>query len=96
MNKLNLNRRLLARTSTLVAAAGLALMLAAPAWAGAEPFMELLELSLKERKGVVVYLKGQAVAGRVTRLSADAVELSSREFARIVIRRDAIDGVAVN
>jgi hypothetical protein len=77
-------------------AALLALLCAAPAWAAGEPFAELLESSLKERKGVVVYVKGQAVAGRVTRLTADAVELSSREFTRIVLRRDAIDGVAAN
>ena len=78
------------------AAALLALCLAAPAGAATEPFAELLDASLKDRKGVVVYVKGQAVAGRVTRLTADAVELTSREFTRIVIRRDAIDGVASN
>jgi hypothetical protein len=77
-------------------AALLALWLAAPAWAATEPFTELLEGSLKDRKGVVVYVKGQAVSGRVTRLTADAVELTSREFTRIVIRRDAIDAVASN
>jgi len=95
MNRIDINRTLLAAARTIPAAAALALLLAAPVWA-AEPFMELLELSLKERKGVVVYLKGQAVAGRVTRLSADAVELTSREYTRIVVRRDAIDGVAAN
>lgn len=73
-----------------------ALTATAPAWATTEPFAELLEASLKDRKGVVIYLKGQAVAGRVTRLSADTVELTSREFTRIIIRRDAIDGVAAN
>ena len=95
MNRIDINRTLLAAARTIPAAAALALLLAAPVWA-AEPFMELLELSLKERKGVVVYLKGQAVAGRVTRLSADAVELTSRVYTRIVVRRDAIDGVAAN
>ena len=74
----------------------LAALMVAPAWAAPEPFVELLEASLKDRKGVVVYVKGQAVAGRVTRLSADAVELTSREYTRIVLRRDAIDGVAGN
>ncbi len=95
MNRMDMNHNRLVSARSLFAAAGLALMLSAPAWA-AEPFIELLELSLKERKGVVVYVKGQAVAGRVTRLSADAVELTSREFTRIVVRRDAIDGVAAN
>ena len=87
------------RSRGLPAACFLALALAAsaPAWsAGPEPFTELLEASLKDRKGVVVYVKGQAIAGRVTRISADAVELTSREYTRIVVRRDAIDGVAGN
>ncbi len=85
-----------ARFPSLSATALLALMIAAPAWAASEPFVELLEASLKDRKGVVVYLKGQAVPGRVTRLTADAVELTSREYTRIILRRDAIDGVAGN
>ena len=88
----NFSRRLPA-----VGILALALAAAAPAWsAGPEPFTELLEASLKDRKGVVVYVKGQAIGGRVTRLSADAVELTSREYTRIVVRRDAIDGVAGN
>ena len=45
---------------------------------------------------MVVYLKGQVFPGRVTRLTADAVELTSLEYARIILRRDAIDGVAGN
>ena len=93
-----MNPTRLTSARTLSTAALLACLLAstAPAWAAAEPFIELLESSLKERKGVVVYVKGEAVAGRVTRLSADAVELTSREHTRIVVRRDAIDGVAAN
>lgn len=75
----------------------MALAAAAPAWsAGAEPFTELLEASLKDRKGVVLYVKGQAIAGRVTKLTEEGVELTSREYARIVVRRDSIDGVAGN
>lgn len=41
------------------AAALLAVCLTAPAWAATEPFAELLEGSLKDRKGVVVYVKGR-------------------------------------
>jgi hypothetical protein len=85
-----------ARFTSLSATALLAIMIAAPAWAASDPFVELLEASLKDRKGVVVYLKGQSVSGRVTRLTADAVELTSREYTRIILRRDAIDGVAGN
>lgn len=88
-----------ARVQGLSRAVALVLVLAAagPAWsAGAEPFTELLEASLKDRKGVVLYVKGQAIAGRVTKLTDEGVELTSREYARIVVRREAIDGVAGN
>lgn len=91
-----MNRIVPTFTRAAFAAAVLTLMAAAPAWATGEPFAELLEASLKDRKGVVVYLKGQAVAGRVTRLTDNAVELTSREYTRIIIRREAIDGVAAN
>ncbi len=67
-----------------------------PCWAASEPIVERLEASLKDRKGVVVYLNGQVFPGRVTRMTADAVELTSREYAQIILRRDAIDGVACN
>ena len=96
MKRVDLKRTLLAFARAVPAAAVLALMLVVtPTWA-AEPFTELQELSLKERKGVVPYLKGQAVAGRVTHLTADAVELTSRNYSRIVVQRDAIDGVATH
>ena len=85
-----------ARFPSLSAAALLTLMMTAPAWAASEPFVELLEASLKDRQGVVVYLKGQVFPGRVTRMTADPVELTSREYAQIILRRDAIDGVACN
>ncbi len=85
-----------ARFPSLSAAALLTLMMTAPAWAASEPFVELLEASLKDRQGAVVYLKGQVFPSRVTRPTADAVELTSREYARIILRRDAIDGVAGN
>lgn len=95
-----MSHALFPRLRNLPAASALALLLAAaaaPAWsAGPEPFTELLEASLKDRKGVLIYVKGQAIAGRVTRISADAVELTSREYTRIVVRRESIDGVAGN
>jgi hypothetical protein len=56
----------------------------------------LLEASLNDRKGVVLYVKGQAIAGRVTKMSAEAVELTSREYTRIIVRRESIDAVAGN
>jgi hypothetical protein len=87
------------RLRVLPAASLLFVLLAgvAPAWsATTEPFTELLEASLNDRKGVVLYVKGQAIAGRVTKMSAEAVELTSREYTRIIVRRESIDAVAGN
>jgi hypothetical protein len=81
--------------STFGALAWLAAAAAAHA-APADAFNEVLEASLKDKKGVVLYVKGQAIPGRVTKLTADAVEMAGREFAKVVVRKDAIDGVAGN
>jgi len=60
-------------------------------------FKELLEMSLKEKKGLTFYVQGQVISGAVTRLiGEDAVEVKNREFSRIVIRLDRIDAVAAN
>jgi hypothetical protein len=64
--------------------------------APADPFDEILLASLNDRKGVMIYIDGQSVPGRVTRLDTDTVELTSQSFSRIVVRRDRIDAVAGN
>ena len=96
------------KLSTLVALSGLALSLsflpAALAQAPAAPksaaasasFQELFEKSLAEKKGITLYVGGPVIAGGVTRIGADVVELHSQEFARIVVRIDRIDGVAAH
>jgi hypothetical protein len=63
----------------------------------AQAFRELLEMSLKEKKGLTFYVNGQTISGAVTRLIGDdAVEVKNREFGRIIIRLDRIDAVAAN
>jgi hypothetical protein len=85
------------RPSRIACLLALGLLAAGAAVAApADAFNEVLEASLKDKKGVMVYVKGQAIGGRVTKLTADAVELSGREYSRIVVRKDAIDGVAGN
>ena len=82
-----------------MAAAGIGvalLAMAALAQAASDPFEDVLQASLAERKGVMVYVNGQAIPGRVTKLGPDTIELSSQEFRRIVVRRDRIDAVAGN
>jgi hypothetical protein len=64
--------------------------------AASDVFNELLEASMKDKKGVMVYAKGQAIGGRVTKITAEAIEMTGREYGRIVIRRDSIDAVAGN
>lgn len=61
-----------------------------------ESMIEILEQSQKSGKGVLVYLGSQAVGGAVVRIGEQTVELKSREYGRIVLRLDRIDGVAGN
>ena len=63
----------------------------------AQPFQELFDQSLKEKKGLTLYIGGQSVGGAVTRMvGTDAVELRSQEFSRIIVRLDRIDAVAAH
>jgi hypothetical protein len=57
---------------------------------------ELLEASQIEKKSVNLYIKGQSIGGVVTKIAGDMVELRNREFSRIVVRMEAIDGAAMN
>ena len=65
--------------------------------ADAQAFRELLEMSMKEKKGLTFYVNGQTIVGGVIRfIGEDAVEVKNREFGRIIIRLDRIDAVAAN
>ena len=77
-------------------ALGIAAMGMAKLVQAADPFEEVLQASLTERKGVMIYVNGESIPGRVTKLGPDTVELSSQEFRRIVVRRDRVDAVAGN
>ncbi len=62
-----------------------------------ESFRELLERSEKEKKGLTFYVRGQTISGVVVKvIGTDAVEIRNREFSRIIIRLESIDGVAIN
>ena len=54
-------------------------------------FQQILEASQNEKKGITLYVKGHQIGGVVTKVSADNVELRSREYSRIVVRIDAIE-----
>jgi hypothetical protein len=77
--------------------AALSFALSAVCALGADtPFKELLEISLKNKKGLTFYVNGQVIAGGVIRIGDDVVEVKNREFARITIRLDRIDAIAAN
>jgi hypothetical protein len=62
---------------------------------GANPLMDLLNASMKEKKGVNVYVKGQQIALVVTVVGQDFIEGRNREQSKIVIRLAAIDAVTM-
>jgi hypothetical protein len=57
--------------------------------------MDLLNASMKEKKGVNVYVKGQQIALVVTVVGQDFIEGRNREQSKIVIRLAAIDAVTM-
>jgi hypothetical protein len=59
-------------------------------------FQQILEASQTEKKGVMLYVKGQSLAGIVTKINADSVELRSREYSRIVVKLESIDAAALS
>ena len=62
-----------------------------------QAYQELFDLSMKEKKGLTLYVGGQAIGGGVTRvIGNEAVEMKSQEFSKIVVRIDRIDGIAVH
>jgi hypothetical protein len=57
--------------------------------------LSLLKASQTEKKGVTLWVKGQAIAGAVTNIDGEWVELRSREYSRIVVKMESIDGAAM-
>jgi hypothetical protein len=68
-----------------------------PAIGGKEPsmFRSILEASQSEKKGLMLYVKGQMISGIVVKIDAESVELRSREYGRIVVRIDSLDAAAM-
>jgi hypothetical protein len=71
---------------------------AAPAGSSSmNPFQELFDLSMKEKKGLMFHLCGsQSVGGVVVKVGDGFVEVKNREYGRIIIRLDRVDAVAMN
>lgn len=65
---------------------------AADAAAGIE---QALNAALQDKRGITLYVAGQAIGGAVTRIEAGRwVELRNQTSGRIVVRIDRIDAVA--
>jgi hypothetical protein len=57
---------------------------------------DALNAALQSKRGIRVFVNGQAIGGAVTRIEAGSyIELRNQEFGRIVVRWDRIDGVAL-
>ena len=62
-----------------------------------QPFQELFDYSLKEKKGLTFYVQGQTIPGVVTKMIGDdAVEVRNQTSSRLIIRLDRIDAVGTN
>jgi hypothetical protein len=59
-------------------------------------FKDLLELSQNEKRGLTIFIKGQTIAGSVTKIiGTEAVEVRSQMYSRAIIRIESIDAIAV-
>jgi len=59
-------------------------------------FNELIELSLKEKRGLTIFIGGQTVAGIVVRVvGTDGIEVRSQTYSRLIIRLDAVEAMAL-
>jgi hypothetical protein len=72
--------------------------LAAPNLVGKDwsMFQELLDASMKDKKGVMIFMGGQSIAGVVVKINGESVELRSREYSRIIVKSEAITAVALS
>lgn len=68
-----------------------------PDKASMQAYNELLEMSLKEKKGLMFYVNGQAIGGAVTKIGDDGfIEVRNQQYGRIIIRLEQVDALAAN
>lgn len=60
-------------------------------------YEELFNTSLTQKKGLSLYVAGQVVVGVfVRRIDANTIELRSQQFAKIIVRLDRVDAIALS
>jgi hypothetical protein len=65
--------------------------------ASLQAYQELLEMSLKEKKGLMFYVNGQAIGGAVSKIGDNGfIEVRNQQYGRIIIRLRQIDALAAN
>ena len=86
------------RRSLLPVLAGAALAATAATASASETnaLMDLLSSSVKEKKGVTLYVKGQQIVMLVTKLTQEFAEGRNQQQSRIVVRIDQIDAVTMS
>ena len=56
---------------------------------------QALNTALQDKRGITLYVNGQAISGAVTRIEPGRwVELRNQQYGRILVRLDRIDGIA--
>ncbi len=62
-----------------------------------ELFKELIETSIKEKRGLTLFLKGQTIAGIVTQIiGLEVIEVRNQTFGLVIIRLDAVDAMVIS
>lgn len=57
---------------------------------------EVLNQSLAQKKGMAIYIGGQVInAIFVKRIDGNTIEVKNQSFARILIRLDRVDAIAI-
>jgi len=84
------------RARRAIAAFALALAsLCASAADASHGIEQALAAAQQDKRGITVYVAGQAIAGAVTRIEPGQwVEMRSQAAGRIIVRLDRIDGIA--
>jgi hypothetical protein len=58
--------------------------------------LQTLKASHASKRGIVIHVNGQSVAGVVKAIGPDVVVLANREYDRILVRRERIDAIEAN
>ena len=61
-----------------------------------DAFEALINQSLEQKKGLTFFIKGQTVAGYVTKKLDGAVEARNQTFGTIIVLLDRVDAIAAN